>query len=62
VKLLGAIRMDVRRFFQQQQLYLFVGVALFAVISALRLSTHLWTVLVFCLCIGLKDNCSARHL
>ena len=29
-----------------------VGVALFAVISALRLSTHLWTVLVFSLCIG----------
>jgi hypothetical protein len=52
VKLLGANRMDVRRFFQQQQLYVFVGVALFAVISALRLSTHLWTVLVFSLCIG----------
>ena len=52
VALLGANRIDVRRFFQRQQLYVFVGVALFAVISALRLSTHLWTVLVFSLCIG----------
>ncbi len=52
VALLGANRISVRRFFQRQQLYVFVGVALFAVISALRLSTHLWTVLVFSLCIG----------
>ena len=52
VALLRADRIDVRRLFQQQPLYVFVGVALFAVISALRLSTHLWTVLVFSLCIG----------
>jgi sigma-B regulation protein RsbU (phosphoserine phosphatase) len=34
----------------------FVGVALFAVFSALRLPTHLWTILVFCLCIGNLSN------
>jgi serine phosphatase RsbU (regulator of sigma subunit) len=45
-------RFDGGRFFRQQQLYVFVGVALFVVISALRLSTHLWTVLVYSLCIG----------
>jgi phosphoserine phosphatase RsbU/P len=52
VALPSANRIDIRGFLQQQQLYVFVGVALFAVISALRLSTHLWTVLVFSLCIG----------
>jgi serine phosphatase RsbU (regulator of sigma subunit) len=45
-------RFDVTRFFRQQQLYVFVGVALFAVISVLRMSTHLWTVLIYSLCIG----------
>ena len=45
-------RTRIRAFFQKQQLYVFVGVALFAVFSALRLQTHLWTVLVFSLCIG----------
>jgi phosphoserine phosphatase RsbU/P len=52
VALLRSNRIDAGRFFRQQQLYVFVGVLLFAVISALRLSTHLWTVLVYSLCIG----------
>jgi serine phosphatase RsbU (regulator of sigma subunit) len=52
VALFGPNRFDGGRFFRQQQLYVFVGVALFVVISALRLSTHLWTVLVYSLCIG----------
>lgn len=45
-------RFNFRRFFRQQQLYVFVAVALFALISVLGLSTRLWTVLVFSLCIG----------
>jgi serine phosphatase RsbU (regulator of sigma subunit) len=45
-------RFDAGRFFRLQQLYVFVGVVLFAVISVLRLSTHLSTVLVYSLCIG----------
>jgi phosphoserine phosphatase RsbU/P len=44
--------MMLRRLFQQQQLYVFVGVALFAVVSAVGLTTYVWTVLVFTLCVG----------
>lgn len=45
-------RATIRRFFQRQQLYVFVAVALFAVLSGLHVGTRLWAVLVFALCIG----------
>jgi phosphoserine phosphatase RsbU/P len=45
-------RVGIRHFFQRQQLYVFVGVALFAVFSAMHEDTRLWSVLVFSLCIG----------
>jgi phosphoserine phosphatase RsbU/P len=45
-------RRDLRKFFQQQQLYVFVAVAVFALFTALRLTTRFWSVLVFSLCVG----------
>jgi phosphoserine phosphatase RsbU/P len=48
----GLSRRDLRKFFQQQQLYVFVAVAVFALFTALRLTTRLWSVLVFSLCVG----------
>lgn len=42
----------IRLLFQRQQLYVFVAVALFAVLSGLNVGTHFWAVLVFALCIG----------
>jgi uncharacterized membrane protein (DUF373 family) len=41
-----------RRFFQQQQVLVFAAVAVFALLSVLKVSTHLWVILVFALCIG----------
>jgi len=45
-------RNDVREFFQQQQVLVFAAVAVFALISVLKIPTHFWTNLVFALCIG----------
>jgi phosphoserine phosphatase RsbU/P len=45
-------RSGVRRFFQQQQVVVFAAVAVFAVLSVLKVPTHLWACLVFALCIG----------
>lgn len=45
-------RDEIRGWFQRQQLYVFVAVAVFAVFSALQVQTRVWTILVFCLCIG----------
>jgi len=45
-------RSGVRSFFQQQQVLVFVAVAVFALLSVLKVPTHLWSVLVFALCIG----------
>ena len=42
----------IRRFFQRQQLYVFVAVALFAVLSGMHVVTRFWAVMVFALCIG----------
>jgi len=47
-----AARSAVRRFFQRQQVLVFAAVAVFALLSVLRISSHLWTCLVFALCIG----------
>lgn len=45
-------RSTVRDFFQQQQVLVFAAVAVFAVLSVLKISTHLWANVVFALCIG----------
>jgi sigma-B regulation protein RsbU (phosphoserine phosphatase) len=45
-------RGDIRRFFQQQQILVFAAVAVFALLSVLKIPSHLWTCLVFALCIG----------
>jgi len=45
-------RSTVRDFFQQQQVLVFAAVAVFAVLSVLKVSTHLWANIVFALCIG----------
>jgi len=45
-------RSGVRRFFQQQQVMVFAAVAVFALLSVLKVPTHLWACLVFALCIG----------
>ena len=45
-------RSTVRDFFQQQQVLVFAAVAVFAVLSVLKVSTHLWANVVFALCIG----------
>jgi sigma-B regulation protein RsbU (phosphoserine phosphatase) len=45
-------RSDIRGFFQQQQVLVFSAVAAFALLSVLKVSTHLWSTLVFALCIG----------
>lgn len=45
-------RSAVRRFFQQQQVLVFAAVAVFALLSVLKVPTHLWATLVFALCIG----------
>jgi len=45
-------RSSVRRFFQQQQVLVFAAVAVFALLSALKIPSHLWVCLVFALCIG----------
>jgi predicted PurR-regulated permease PerM len=42
----------VRNFLQQQQALVFAAVAVFAVLSVLKVSTHLWANVVFALCIG----------
>jgi phosphoserine phosphatase RsbU/P len=47
-----ATRSTVQRFFQQQQVLVFAAVAVFAVLSVLKVSTHLWANVVFALCIG----------
>ena len=41
-----------RRFFQQQQILVFASVAVFALLSVLKVPTHLWAILVFAFCIG----------
>lgn len=41
-----------RRFFQQQQVLVFAAVAIFALLSVLKIPSHLWACLVFALCIG----------
>jgi len=48
----GIDRAGLRRFFRQQQFYVFVGVVLYALISALGLTTRLGVVLVYTLCIS----------
>jgi phosphoserine phosphatase RsbU/P len=45
-------RSTVRDFLQQQQVLVFAAVAVFAVLSILKVSTHLWANVVFALCIG----------
>jgi len=45
-------RSGFRRLFQQQQVLVFAAVAVFALLSVLKVSTHLWATLVFALCIG----------
>ena len=45
-------RSTVRDFLQQQQVLVFAAVAVFAVLSVLKISTHLWANVVFALCIG----------
>jgi sigma-B regulation protein RsbU (phosphoserine phosphatase) len=45
-------RDDVRRWFQHQQLLVFVAVALFVVFSAVGVDTRLRTIMVFFLCVG----------
>jgi phosphoserine phosphatase RsbU/P len=45
-------RSTVQGFFQQQQVLVFAAVAVFAVLSVLKVSTHLWANVVFALCIG----------
>jgi len=45
-------RSTVRDFFQQQQVIVFAAAAVFAVLSVLKVSTHLWANVVFALCIG----------
>jgi len=45
-------RSTVRDFFHQQQVLVFAAVAVFAVLSVLKVSTHLWANVVFALCIG----------
>ena len=40
------------RFFQQQQVLVFATVAVFALLSVLKVPTRLWVILVFALCIG----------
>jgi hypothetical protein len=45
-------RSTVQEFFQQQQVLVFAAVAVFAVLSVLKVSTHLWANVVFALCIG----------
>jgi phosphoserine phosphatase RsbU/P len=45
-------RSGVRRFFHQQQVLVFAAVAVFALLSVLKVPTHLWVILVFALCIG----------
>jgi sigma-B regulation protein RsbU (phosphoserine phosphatase) len=45
-------RSGVRSFFQQQQILVSAAVAVFALLSVLKVPTHLWAVLVFALCIG----------
>lgn len=45
-------RGDIRRFFQQQQILVFAAVAVFALLSVLKIPSHLWTCLVFALCVG----------
>lgn len=45
-------RSGIRRFFQQQQVLVFAAVAVFALLSVLKVPTHLWVILVFALCIG----------
>ena len=45
-------RSTVRNFLQQQQVLVFAAVAVFAVLSILKVSTHLWANVVFALCIG----------
>jgi sigma-B regulation protein RsbU (phosphoserine phosphatase) len=47
-----AARSGVGRFFRRQQFLVFAGVAVFALLSVLRISSHFWTCLVFALCIG----------
>jgi phosphoserine phosphatase RsbU/P len=50
--LANVTRSAVRRFFQQQQVLVFAAVAVFALLSVLKVPTHLWATLVFALCIG----------
>jgi predicted PurR-regulated permease PerM len=45
-------RSGVRRFFQRQQVIVFAAVAVFALLSVLKIPSHLWACLVFALCIG----------
>src|SRR5512135_2594458 len=45
-------RSGVRSFFQQQQILVSAAVAVFALLSVLKVPTHLWVILVFALCIG----------
>jgi sigma-B regulation protein RsbU (phosphoserine phosphatase) len=52
MSVVGLNRNGIRRWFQRQQLYVFVAVALFALFSALHVQTRVWTILVFSLCIG----------
>lgn len=46
------VRSGARHFFQQQQILVSAAVAVFAVLSVLKIATHLWVSLVFALCIG----------
>jgi sigma-B regulation protein RsbU (phosphoserine phosphatase) len=45
-------RSTVQGFFQQEQVLVFAAVAVFAVLSVLKVSTHRWANVVFALCIG----------
>lgn len=45
-------RSGVRRLFQQQQILVFAAVAVFALLSVLKIPSHFWTCLVFALCVG----------
>ena len=45
-------RSGVRHFFLRQQVLVFAAVAVFALLSVLKISSHFWTCLVFALCVG----------